>query len=184
MRVVQRIDPGERQLTAIHEAGHAVAAVLRGGTFDVISIEPTVTRDGFIRTREVAACDYPFVIFAGPWAEARVQWPARPLDGVDDDGRTFGQYVEDALLSNASDLRVYEPDTDIAFEHLCADMFDDGPPPPVPGPRDPSWNDELETCWPTIQWAADMLMNEVEVTPEAVARRLPKCDTKAAEAIV
>ena len=116
--VADAIDRTERYLTACHEAGHAVAAVLRGGTFDSISIEPTVTRDGFIHTRGVKACDAEFVKFAGPWAGARADWPALPLDGVDGDGSTFDDYLRASMRANANDLRQYVPEHDIPFELL------------------------------------------------------------------
>ena len=173
--VVDAIDRTERYLTACHEAGHAVAAVLRGGTFDCISIEPTVTRDGFIHTRGVKACDAEFVIFAGPWADARADWPALTLDRVDGDGSTFDDYLTASMRANANDLRQYVPERDIPFELL----FTAGREvPQIPLARDQSWYVELETCWPTIQLVASMLMSGVAVTAEAVGTLLADARSK------
>ena len=154
-----------------------MAAVLRGGTFDSISIEPTVTRHGFIRTRGVKACDADFVTFAGPWAEARADWPALPLDGVDRDGSTFDDYLRASMLANANDLRQYVPEHDIPFERFIAEVCG-GEVPQIPLARDKSWYVELETCWPTIQSVADMLMSGVEVTAEAVETLLADTRSK------
>ena len=136
-------------------------------------------RDGGIYVDGVHG-HHDFVTYAGPWAEARDQWPAglSIVDGVDSHGRTFGQYVEDALLSNASDLRSYEPDIDIVGEHFAHDAgISDGEPPPVPGPRDPSWHGELERCWPVMQFVAAEWMRGVDVTPEAVRELLVDIST-------
>ena len=69
----------DRRLTAYNEAGHAVAAMMRGGTFVSITIEPDGDRDGCTSV-EVDTYDMAFVAFAGVWAEARAHW-AKPLDG-------------------------------------------------------------------------------------------------------
>ena len=160
-------DAHERQLTAIHEAGHAVAAVRRGGTFDAISIEPTITRDGFVHTRGVSAADYPFVIFAGPWAEARADWGARSFDDVDGDGHTFADYLKASMGANASDLRDYVPERDIPSELLYSE-FGWNEVPEIPLAREQSWYAELEICWPTIQSVANMLSSGITVTAEAI----------------
>jgi hypothetical protein len=62
-------------------------------------LSPTGDRDGFTSV-EVAAHDMALVTFAGVWAEARAQW-TKPLDGQDDDGSTFDDYVGRAFERNA-----------------------------------------------------------------------------------
>lgn len=162
----------QRYSTACHEAGHAVAAVMRGGTFFSISIDPTVTYDGTTHM-QCASCDTEFVIYAGPWAEARADWPpGLSLDAVAADGRTFAQYVDVAFLCSAADLRQYEPSEDIPLAHLLAGVWGNQPPPPMPGPRDPSWFSELESGWPTILSVAEMLMSGVEITADGVRQLL------------
>jgi hypothetical protein len=168
------IRESQRYSTACHEAGHAVAAVMRGGTFSSISIDPTLAYDGGTHIQ----CDSrvtEFVIYAGPWAEARAAWPTGlSLDAIDAEGRTFAQYVDVAFLCSADDLRKYEPYQDIPLAHLLAGIWDDRPPPPVPGPRDPSWFPELEACWPTMLFVAEMLMNQVKVDANQVRQLLAR----------
>lgn len=91
----------ERLLTAHHEAGHAVAALMRGdGELRSITIEPTAAYLGHTGYRG-KPCDAAFVTYAGPWAEARAQWPLPTLEGEDDDGLAFEDYVSGAFPLNA-----------------------------------------------------------------------------------
>lgn len=54
----------------------------------------------------------PFVVYAGPWAEARSQWTRDSLDSLDDeddDGRPFRDYVREAFdVNRDGDLDNYE----------------------------------------------------------------------------
>jgi hypothetical protein len=95
-----------------------------------------------------------------------------PLDAVDANGRTFAQLVDLAFLCSASDLGEYEPSEDIPMAHLFAGVGDDEPPPPVPGPRNPSWFSEPESGWPTMLTVAKMLMSGTEVTAAWVGAAL------------
>jgi hypothetical protein len=164
------VDPHERYLIACHEMGHGVAAVVRGGTFDSICIEPTLRRDGVIHV-QYPSCHRDFVTIAGPWADARADWGALPLDGVDSIGHTFDDYLKASMHANASDLRVYEPDRDLPLELLTAEMWG-GEAPEIPLARDESWYAELETLWPTMESTATMLLRGVEVTPDVVTALL------------
>ena len=80
-------DHHQRHLTAHHEPGHAVAALMRGGGELVsVTIEPTAEYAGHTGLRS-KPFDIAFVTYAGPWAEARAQWPAEvSLDAEDGDG--------------------------------------------------------------------------------------------------
>ena len=72
----------ERYITACHEAGHAVAALMRGGgEITSITIEPTADYLGYTWTR-IKPFDRAFIIYAGPWAEARAQWTEPTFDGT------------------------------------------------------------------------------------------------------
>ena len=62
------------------------------------------------------------------------------------------------MRANANDLRQYVPERDIPFELL---FTAGGEVPQIPLARDQSWYVELETCWPTIQLVASMLMSGV-----------------------
>lgn len=160
----------QRYQTAHHEAGHAVAAVARGGTFDGLTIEATTTRDGRVHvTYERRHHD--FVTFAGPWADARVDWGDRPPNGVDADGSTFHDYLRASLRVNADDLRLYVPSRNLPTELFEADSFG-GDAPEIPLARDESWYAELESYWPTMQLMADMVLRGEHVAPEWVRARL------------
>ena len=79
------------------------------------------------------------------------------------------------MRANANDLRQYVPERDIPFELL---FTADGEVPQIPLARDQSWYVELETCWPTIQLVASMLMSGVAVTAEAVETLLADARSK------
>ena len=165
-----------RDLTAHHEDGHAVATLLRGGgELLSITIEPTddyLGRTGS-RTKAVASGDRMFVTFAGPWAEARTQWPLTSVDGEDDAGATFDDYLCGAWLVNADgDSDAYEgmrvedlKDRMLLAEHL------DITPGELRERQERGWGDELEHAWPVIQQVAKLLLAGDTVT-DAVVRDL------------
>ncbi len=75
---------------AHHEAGHAVAAVARGGELLSITLGK-VDWDGDPELDEPGGCRHisdprnaPFVTFAGPWAEARWQTTQDPALSLDE----------------------------------------------------------------------------------------------------
>lgn len=162
----------QRRQTAHHEAGHAVTAVARGGTFHGLTVEGTATRHGGVHVVHPRAARE-FVTFAGPWAEARYDWADRPLDGIDEHGSTLHDYIRASLCANASDLQVYEPSINLPFEIFVADGQGDDAPE-VPLARDESWYAELESYWPTMQLAADMVLRGLEIVPEWVRSQLDK----------
>jgi hypothetical protein len=60
-----------RRTAAFHEAGHAVAAVMRGGSsLTSVSLDEHLHGEGITWSRALVF-DQPFLIWAGPWAEAR-----------------------------------------------------------------------------------------------------------------
>ena len=100
---------GELYLTAHHEAGHAVAALMRGGEVVSVTIKPTARRGGGceIRPGSADAADFwAFNYYAGPWAEARAQWtqPTIDEDSFDDEGRCFADHVATAFVGSPPDF--------------------------------------------------------------------------------
>jgi hypothetical protein len=97
-------EPDDRYLTAHHEAGHAVAAlVCRGGKLISITIDPPPKHPEYAGDTNVKVerpPDLHFAVYAGPWAEARSQWTRDNLDSLDDEddhGRPFRCYVRKAF---------------------------------------------------------------------------------------
>ena len=91
-----------REVTAFHEAGHAVAFLSRGHGFRYVTIRPrnrayagTVAINGPRRVRSEDAVE---IAYAGAWAETRLTWPGpaegitRPDDVMDDEGLTFSDH--------------------------------------------------------------------------------------------
>lgn len=173
-------DRNERSLTAHHEAGHAVAAVMRGGgTFTSITITPTADCAGMTRT-QVMVWDAPFVVYAGPWAQARARWSEPTLDDDDADGCCFEDHVFAALMENPDDFDSYRQHLDHpilvarydherkmaqkhperfdnesgSFNHIAA--------------QEHLWTFELERVWPVIEQVAQALLNGTAVTPDQV----------------
>lgn len=151
------------ELTAHHEAGHAAASVMRGGSeLRSITIKPTQDWRGHTLSR-MKVFDAAFIIYGGPWAEARAQWPLDTLDGEDDDGYTFDDHLVGAwLLNHDGDGRAYEQslrDEAAALGGFIPDRES----------REATWSMELERAWPAIQRMAQLLLDGKPVT-DAVAR--------------
>lgn len=138
-------------VTAIHEAGHAVAVELRGGKVSRITLEPGRTEfslpsgqklfhNGVIiaqpQPREPNQSDA-FVAFAGNWSSAR----ARFLSTPDDQRQSFTAYVAAELKRNTSDRQTYE-----AIE--------------LPEGIEEGWHAELLNNWSKIIGRAQRLLEE------------------------
>jgi hypothetical protein len=138
----------QRELTAHHEAGHAVAVLMRGaGQLHYIDLNAT---DEYLGYTHYASkpCDSAFITYAGVWAEARAQWPLADLDAEDDDGCTFNDYVLGAFLANIDgDAEPYR-------------TLMDADPLPVEFQRrrEQCWDQELEREWTVIQTVAQLLL--------------------------
>src|SRR4051812_25955044 len=88
-----------------NEAGHAVAALTTKDTvFDEdVTVTVTVINGRGAGTNVLLLSGHPvqdaFIVYAGPWAEARVQRgePVRTLDDADNNGRSFREAVTAAF---------------------------------------------------------------------------------------
>ena len=87
--VVAAVSASATAKTAHHEAGHAVAAVARGGTLIKVhlgKVDWTTRDDSRDKPGEThhdtTSANEPFVTFAGPWAQA--MWMVEHRDGVDE----------------------------------------------------------------------------------------------------
>ena len=163
---------GERWLTACHEAGHAVACLMRGGgTFTSVTIERTDEYLGCTFTR-LKQWDSQFVSYAGPWAEARAKWPEDlSVDDLDDEGLDLNDYIVIALVANPPDLQGYrEPTTQAAIATPKAVERDCGDETirQMDAARDEVWDRQLEDMWPVMLSVAQMLMDGQAVNDEIV----------------
>ncbi|MEY8015270.1 hypothetical protein [Mycobacterium servetii] len=169
--------PPERELTAYHEAGHAVAAAMRGGgELRSITIEPSAAYLGHTGFR-CKPCDTAFVTYAGPWAEARVQWPLPSLDGEDEDGASFEDYVAAAFLRNAGgDGEDYRHACE-ADQALLGERFAE-----LVATREQFWGfRELDEHWPAVQAVAQLLIAGAAPTDAAVRALVDRPRIKGAE---
>lgn len=154
-------------LTAHHEAGHAVAALRRKrAVYEMYVVFP----DGFTRHEKLDA-DYAFVLYAGPWAQARADrahrgflrrcflWP----------GRCFARHVAIMFGHNYDDWRAYEEEMDgnvdvvLAYDLAKTRAYHEQGMrrydiPATITPPNKEWDRELAKVWPEIQKLATQIL--------------------------
>ncbi|MGY1697374.1 hypothetical protein ACI780_20945 [Geodermatophilus sp. SYSU D00814] len=153
----------DRELAAWHEAGHAVAAVMRGDS-RLITVGLGDRHGEGTTWRRGAAWDGPFVAYAGPWAEARRTWGDRDLEDEDDDGLTFDDYLLGVLLEQRDDAAV--------LDAASLEARATGLAPERNRQTEMVWRMELERVWPTIAAVSKALLAGATVTHEHVDRLL------------
>jgi hypothetical protein len=151
---------GERELAAWHEAGHAVAAVMRGES-RLKSVALDEERHGAGLTEHSSkSFDNAFIAFAGPWAEARYGWGDRPLDDDDDDGLYFDDHLFGVQMEQPADAAI--------LESARAEARAAGLPPDSVWHTEQVWQMELERVWSAIAAVAGALRAGATVTHEGV----------------
>lgn len=158
----------EKAVITHHEAGHAVAALMTVDAELDGPVSASVVAGQGAGNAKIARWVIPeptqaaFIFYAGPWAEARVQWP-RPalsrLDDTDANGRSFHETVTAAFkegvhFGGASDLAMYT-------EQVGVD-------PNIPA-REQDWSCELERAWPVIETLANALRDGLQPRPHPYA---------------
>jgi hypothetical protein len=139
-----------------HEAGHAVATLMTvdnevgdQSTVTVAVVDERGTGNGNLLVSGDHPIQAAFIFYAGPWAEARVQWstPVHTLDDTNDDGKSFRETVK-AAFDDAAD---FDGGSDSAYYAALADAD-----PSIPD-NEPYWSCELERAWPVIDQLAHAL---------------------------
>ncbi|CAM3829609.1 M50 family metallopeptidase [Tsukamurella strandjordii] len=152
-------------LAAHHEAGHAMAAVMRGGSsLRAASIDLDRPGHGLTRFRS-AQWDFGFIAYAGPWAEARFKWGDRPLDERDEDDCEFSGYVVGVLVNQPDDATAWRswlhaPEQ----ESLRKALADQG----MTFAPEVGWERDLEAVWTQIQALATRIHARELVTDREV----------------
>jgi hypothetical protein len=135
---------------AHHEAGHAVAAVLCGGTVHHLKLAVDLSDAGLLDPdRELigvtrltsASRDAPFVSFAGPWA----QWRHGTETGSDDYDTDLSDWLhlDDEITGRDDPHGDY---TAMDFDNLSDELID-------------VWTRELERLWPMIAAVAALALD-------------------------
>ena len=145
----EQAPPSAMELAAYHEAGHVVAAKLRG--HEPYSVEIDAEGRGMTRTHFRGDFDIPFHVYAGPWAEVRHEWElAKKAPGypdMDEDGLTFNDYYTMKLLvehgHNHGDFPMLDQ---YRREGTINDV------------TEKVWDKELEWCWPMIVEDAALIL--------------------------
>ncbi|MGO9350786.1 MAG: hypothetical protein ACLP3C_08120 [Mycobacterium sp.] len=142
--------------TAHHEAGHAVAAVMRGGVVHHLKLgDPTdaglldAERESIGVTRQTSdSWNVPFMAFAGPWAE----WRLGTETGETKDWDLVWDWL-DADSDNGRDaLGDY---TLMDYDNLTEAQI-------------AIWTDELERHWPAIVAVAAVAFADYPVNTEVI----------------
>jgi hypothetical protein len=142
---------------AHHEAAHTVAALMTVNNKLDDRIAVTVqTVDGGLsggNNKVLISGDHPvqaaFIYYAGPWAEARLQWgkPAHGLDDTDEDGTPFRRIVAEKFD--------FGTDSDGANYAALIQAV-----PSIPD-NEPYWSRQLEQAWPVVEKLAAALRDRL-----------------------
>lgn len=144
-----------------HQAGHLVAAALRGADDSVtLPVAALLPRD------VVGEPARPFIAFAGPWSEREC--------GAADVEILKGEDAFDPALTSARcgdrDI-VDDANTKVATLMVRAGTDTDRAWGWVPGVT-AAWQGELRQAWPVVEWAAGVLREENELSVGQVRDRL------------
>jgi hypothetical protein len=141
---------------AYHEAGHAIATVLRDqGSLRPFTITPADDYRDSMCQRSPGR-DPGFVAWAGPWAQARAEWCERPIDRGGDQF-VFTDYLLTAYLGGG------HADWLIVEQHFAA-----LPWASMRAGTERVWGIELTRMWPAIQQVAEWLLVGEPVTHQRV----------------
>lgn len=169
-----------RQKVAAHEAGHAVAVIMRGHRVTKVWAYPQARFSGRVEHDRLGR-DGAFVAFAGLWAEARYAWEWDRI--YEHDAATFNDYLTQQLTpettGSSSDLREVFSITDrwrskgqgavmhalntgkLSESDLKQLMADNAQKltevEVLEAKKRTEWDAELESLWPLIQEVADLL---------------------------
>ncbi|MGV8908533.1 MAG: hypothetical protein ACOH1Y_06080 [Propionicimonas sp.] len=142
--------------SAYHEAGHAVATVLRGRKFlRLVSIAASIAHRGNTLNRSPGWNDA-FVAWSGPWAQAHAEWSERPLDG-DDKGCTLDDDLAAAFLNGGQE-----------DHHIVEQHFASMPWPSMRSGTERVWAMELTRMWPAITQVAEWLLGGERVSDQRI----------------
>lgn len=160
-----------RTITAHHEAGHAVAVCMRGGSeLRAVVIDEEHHGNGLTTFRSKPV-DNGFIAYAGCWAQARFLWGTRALDECDDEGLEFPDCVMGVLIEQPGDAEIVDAATiahratleSAGLDHLSHDAH-------------AVWMMELERQWLTIQTVAGALLSEGVVTTASIRQLIERED--------
>ena len=142
--------------SAYHEAGHAVATVIRGRKFlRLVSIAASIAHRGNTFHSSPGWNDA-FVAWAGPWAQAHAEWTGRPLERAGDEF-TFEDYLAAAFLNGGHE------DSQIVEQHFAS-----MPWPSMRSGTERAWSMELTRMWPAITQVAEWLLGGERVTDQRI----------------
>jgi len=141
-----------RRIAAIHEAGHAVAACMRGGS-SLRSVRLGDVPGTGITYHRSKPCDEPFIAWAGCWAEARLAWGDLPYDATDDEGYEWCDHLTGVFLN--------QPDHIPRIDQLG------------PGTEN-CWCREVDVAWPVVQTVAERLLAGAWVNHDLVVELLDR----------
>ncbi|SPM43623.1 hypothetical protein MNAB215_5849 [Mycobacterium numidiamassiliense] len=166
-----------RRITAYHEAGHARAAVRRGGTVHQIDIT-TDDLNGIYDGNTHADIDdvhLGFHAYSGPWVSAR--YLHAPEESVDIDRvMPFVRYSQADWPMLQKALGRTDVTEDVAFDAYTRHQFDRDPEPGEVRPDAEtanSWHQEYEDEWSQIEDLAERLLAgqmEIQVGDSVLVR--------------
>jgi len=154
-----------RRITAMHEAGHAVAVCMRGGSF-LRSVHLGDAPGTGITNYRSKPCDAPFVAWAGCWAEARLAWGALSYDATDDEGYQWCDYLTGVFLDQRDDAAAVVAEY---FKELAMGPLS---PRELELATEETWHREMDPLWPVVQKVADRLLAGAGVNHELVVELL------------
>ncbi len=151
-----------RRITAMHEAGHAVAVCMRRRSF-LRSVHLGDVSGTGITYHRSKPCDAPFIAWAGCWAEARLAWGALSYDATDDEGCQWCDYLTGVFLDQRDDAAV-------VAEHFnqLAQMLGPLSPRDLELATEKTWHREMDRVWRVVQTVAERLLAGAGVNHELV----------------